>query len=147
GDDSGQLLYGLLAARLSVPGIGEPYEPMLTSSESLDTGALFGDRRDCIQRHFFYDDDDGVESFENFRKTYESDSAWRIEDRGTYLHLVGRGPDGRQIEIFANIPINTHLPKNRALEGESGRRQQIITGVLKQRGVEPTVVVHRGHSF
>src|ERR1035438_10134827 len=55
------------------------------------------------QRHFFYDDDDGVRSFESFRKTYQRDPAWEIEDRGAYVRLTGHGPDGRRIEIFANV--------------------------------------------
>jgi len=147
GDRYGVLLYGLLAARLEIRDIGAPYEPFLVSSESLDVTALFGADRDCVQRYFFYDDADGVESFESFRNTYRSDAAWNWEDLGEYAHLTGRGADGRRIDIFANVPIDTHLPKNRAQEGEASRRQQAITAALAARGLIPTVLVHRGHSF
>jgi hypothetical protein len=101
----------------------------------------------CIQRHFFYDDPDGVESFESFRKTYQQDPAWTLEDRGDIVHLTGQAADGRRIEIFANVPIDTHQPANRALEGEAERRQQKITAALAQRGLVPSVIVHRGHTF
>jgi hypothetical protein len=150
GDLRGSTLYGLLAAKLSMDGIATiaaPYLPFLRSSESLDTALLFGARNDCIERYFFYDDDDGVESFESFRKSYEHDPAWEMEDRGEYVHLTGRGPEGRRIEIFANVPIDSHLPKNRALEGEAERRQRAIAAALDERGLVATVVVHRGHSF
>ena len=146
-DPRGTTLYGLLAARLSVDTIATPYLPFFQSSETLDTAALFGNANLCIQRHFFYDDDDGVRSFESFRKTYQRDPAWEIEDRGAYVRLTGHGPDGRRIEIFANVPIDCHLPENRAREGEAQRRQQVIAAALDARGLVPAVIVHRGHSF
>jgi hypothetical protein len=150
GDLRGKTLYGLLAARLANnlnSAIAAPYLPFLKSSQTLDTALLFGADNDCIERYFFYDDDDGVESFESFRATYRHDPAWEIEDRGEYLHLIGHGPDGRRIEIFANVPVDTHQPKNRALEGESERRQSIIAAALDERRLVATVIVHRGHSF
>jgi len=155
GDQRGELLYRLLAARLletpaagdALREIGSASLPLLTSSGRLDTSALFGQANDCIERWFFYDDDDGVESFASFRASYAGDPAWEMEDRGDYLHLTGCGPDGRRIEIFANVPVDARLPKNRALQGEARRRQQAIQAALDARGLVPTVVVHRGHSF
>ena len=147
GDLRGATIYGLLAARLSVESIAAPYLPFFQSSESLDTALLFGKENRCVERHFFYDDDDGVASFESFLKSYQHDPAWEIEDRGMYVHLTGRGPEGRRIEIFANVPIDCHLPKNRALEGEAQRRQQAIAAALDALALVPAVIVHRGHSF
>ena len=147
GDLRGATIYGLLAVKLSVDAIAGPYAPFFRSSETLDTALLFGDQNHCVQRHFFYDDDDGVESFASFRKTYERDPAWQIEDLAEYVHLTGRSPQGRTIEIYANVPIDTHLLKNRQLEGEAERRQRTISQELDRRGLVATVIVHRGHSF
>lgn len=147
GNRSCSTIYGLLAARLGVDSVSQPYRPFFESSETLDTALLFGEANDCIQRHFFYDDQDGVQSFEAFRQTYEHDPAWEVEDHGTYVHWTGHGPAGRRIEIFANVPIDSHLPKNQALEGEAERRQQAIAEALEKRGLVPTVIVHRGHAF
>ena len=146
-DLRGSTLYGVLAAKLSVDSVAAPYLPFFRSSDTLDTALLFGKDNDCIERYFFYDDEDGIASFESFVAAYAHDPAWQLEERGEYVHLTGRGPEGRRIEIFANVPIDGHLPKNRALEGEAGRRQQAIADVLDQRGLVPTVIVHRGHSF
>jgi len=140
-------IYGLLAAKLNLETISNPYRPFFEASSTLDSGLLFGPANDCIERHFFYDDSDGVQSFESFRRTYESDPVWEIEDHGTYVHFTGRGPMGRRIEIFANVPIDGHLPQNQARDGEAERRQQIIAGALEERRLVATVIVHRGHAF
>ncbi|HTS30520.1 MAG TPA: hypothetical protein VMH81_31830 [Bryobacteraceae bacterium] len=154
GNRSGRMLYGLLAARLiespaadaALREAGSPYLPFLTSSANLALSAVFDGSGHSVQRYFFYDDDDGVASFESFRRSYANDPAWTIEDRGAYLHLTGRGSQ-RQIEIFANVPVNAHLPANRAFENESQRRQQTIAAALAERGLVPRVLVHRGHAF
>ncbi len=147
GKVSGATIYGLLAARLSVDGIAGPYLPFFKSSETLDTALLFDRENNCIQRYFFYDDDDGVESFDSFRASYRDDPAWKIEDRGEFVRVTGQVPGGRRIEIFANVPADIQQPGNRAKEGEAQRRQQTITAVLNERRLVPSVIVHRGHSY
>jgi hypothetical protein len=147
GDRRCSTIYGLLAAKLGEDAIGKRYRAYMESSATLDTAVIFGAANDCIQRHFFYDDEDGVKSFESFLRTYRDDRAWEIEDAGTYVHMTGHGPVGKRTEIFANVPIDGHLAKNRLLEGESERRQEIISKVMEQRGLVATVIVHRGHSF
>ena len=155
GNRSGRVLYGLLAARLietpaaeaALREVGTPFRPFLKSSAELPLSDLFDASGQSVQRYFFYDDDDGVASFESFRKSYLTDPAWTIEDRGPYLHITGRGPGGRRIEIFANVPVNAHLPQNRAFENESQRRQQTIAEALAERRLAPKVLVHRGHAF
>ncbi len=174
-DRRGEIVYGLLAARVltarsprasdgaarrsddaagrrldnaeALQQAGARYVPLLESSAALDAAQLFDSGSRCVQRYFFWDDDDGVESFANFRKGYEGNAAWKIEDRGAYVHLTGSGAAGRTIEIFANVPINIRLPANRAREGEAQRRQEAIAAELAQRGLTPSVLVHRGHSF
>jgi hypothetical protein len=155
GSPRARLLYGLLAARLSqtaaatpeLRAAGSAYLPYLVSADTLELSALCGEKNECLQRYYFYDDGDGVESFESFRSAYARDPKWTIEDAGTYVRIGARGPSGRRVEIFANVPIDIHLPANRARDGESGRRQQIIAEVIERRGAVPAVIVHRGHSF
>ena len=155
-DRQTQTLYGLLAARFVqsarsdppvVNEIAEKYLPYLVAAGRFETASLFGPNRICVERHFFYDDDDGVESFASFLSAYERDPAWKIEEREGYVDIAGRGPDGRRVEIFANIPINAHLPANAARQDEAYKRQQAISAALQARGLVPAFLVHRGHSF
>ncbi len=151
----GRLLYGLLAARLSqIPGTppplrnaGSAYLPFLASAEHLDLDALFGENGDCFQRYFFYDDEDGVNSFNSFLDSYRGDPKWTIEDHRDYVRVFAAAPSGRRIEIFANRPLDSHLPANRGREFEAEERQRTISAVLDARGATPAIFVHRGHSF
>ncbi|MBS1823861.1 MAG: hypothetical protein JST93_00950 [Acidobacteria bacterium] len=70
------------------------------------------------QRHFFYDDDDGRESFASFRRTYR-ENGWTWTEQGGVVTLT-KGA----MRIEANVP---------------GRE-------LPLRG-SPGVIVHRGHEF
>ena len=87
-----------------------------------------------IHRYFFYNDDDGKQSFASFMAHYHRDKAWHIEDHGSFVHLRSQVP-GRQIEIYAN----------KFTDDEQGIND--IDEVLRQRRVTPSVIVHRGHSI
>jgi hypothetical protein len=156
GDERGKELYGLLAASLLAAGgpgadrvraSGAPYAKVLTSAATLDVAALFGAQKRCVERYFFWDDDDGVSSFEHFKSGYARDPAWKVEDRGNYVRITGRGPGGRTIEIWANRPIDIRLPANRDREDESLRRQAEMGNAMQAAGSRADVLVHRGHSF
>jgi hypothetical protein len=131
----------------SVKEIAGRYLPYLTSAGTFATASLFGPNNLSVERHFFYDDEDGVESFASFRGVYERDPAWKIEERDGFVQISAEGPGGRRIEIFANIPINSRLPVNAGKTDEAYRRQQAISAALDARGLVPAFLVHRGHSF
>ena len=136
---SEQPLYGLLAARLAgrIDGqwdLAERFKPYFQAPRALITQPLFATKNICIERYFFYNDDDGEESFQSFKLIYEHDPAWRFENKGSYVTVTGKGSKGRRIEIYANLP-------------SADGRQDEISRILAARGVEPAVVVHRGHSF
>ena len=138
-EHAGQPLYGLLAARLAgrVDGKWEfarQFAPYFHAPRALITAPLFTTGNVCIERYFFYDDDDGEESYEAFKQIYERDPAWRFENKGAYVIVTGKHKNGRRIEIFANLP-------------SAAGQQDEISRTLAARGVEPAVVVHRGHSF
>ena len=132
-------LYGLLAARLAdrIDGtwdVAERFKPYFRAPRALSIPPLFAAKNTCIERYFFYDDDDGEESYDAFKNIYGRDPAWRFENKGAYVTVTGKGASGRRIEIYANVP-------------SAAGRQDEISRILADRGVEPAVVVHRGHSF
>ncbi len=98
-----------------------------------------------VQRYVFHNDDDGVESFESFLAAYRGDAAWKLVRTEAMVHLTGRGVDGRRIEILANVPVDLQTPARFPLRETAAERQAVVTRALRERGWEPSVVVHRGH--
>ena len=139
----GRILYGLLIAALvqrhgsdvSDPAlltIAARYLPALPDLTAIPVATLFHNGV-SIHRYFFYNDDDGKQSFSNFIAHYRRDPSWHMEDHGSFVHLRARGPD-RQIEIYANT----------FTDDEQGIND--IDQVLRARNIAPHVIVHRGHS-
>ena len=156
GDVEGTAIYGTLAGllvrKLDRPGaklveVGRLYQPYLREIRMLDTSTLFDRSGLCVQRHFFYNDPDGVESFESFLATYRASPRWRIENHGDWVHLKGKGARGRRIEIFANVPVDLLDRRNRHLENEVSGRQAAVSRILHEGGRTPVVFVHRGHAY
>lgn len=96
----------------------------------------------CLQRYIFHNDDDGVESFESFLRSYADDPNWTIEKTESLVHLTGRGAGQRRIEIYANTPVDLQLPVHYTSAAAVGARQGTVTATMPAR---PTVLVHRGH--
>jgi hypothetical protein len=86
-----------------------------------------------IQQYYFYNDDDGISSYNNFIRSYEKSSLeWEIKDLGSFVSIQSKS--GRKVEIYAN----------KAREGEKGI-EAMLDYMLKNK-LEPIVVVHRGLS-
>jgi hypothetical protein len=138
-----RLIYGLLIAALvqqhalaladpALMAIAESYLPALPDLADMPVSTLFH-QGVSIHRYFFYNDDDGKQSFHSFLAQYHADKSWHIADHGSFVHLRSRGP-GRQIEIYANT----------FTDDEQGITD--IDQVLRARQITPSVIVHRGHS-
>jgi hypothetical protein len=139
-----RLIYGLLIAVLAQRQASALGEAVLRTIAALSLPAL-PERTEMpmarlfpggvsIQRYFFYNDDDGRQSFQSFLAQYQRDTAWKIEDHGAFVHILSTGP-ARRIEIYAN----TFTADEQDMHA--------IDGVLRARRVTPNVIVHRGHSI
>ena len=139
----GRILYGLLIAALvqrhgsdvtdaALMAIAARYLPALPDLTGIPVATLFHNGV-SIHRYFFYNDDDGKQSFLSFMGHYRRDPSWHMEDHGSFVHLRSQGP-GRQIEIYANT----------FTDDEQGIND--IDQVFRERQITPSVIVHRGHS-
>ncbi|MBL8296039.1 MAG: hypothetical protein JNN08_29615, partial [Bryobacterales bacterium] len=88
----------------------------------------------CVQRHLFYNDRDGVESYESFRAAL---AGWDVEQRDGWMK-ASRQQGERRVVIFANIPLD-------GASGETERREKAVEAAMG--GTRPTVLVHRGHAY
>lgn len=82
---------------------------------------------------FFYDDEDGEGSYANFLGTYRSIPNWQVYDRGTWVMIENM--KGQRVRIFANKPK----------VDQQGQAE--IADYFNIQKSNPSIVVHRGHSF
>lgn len=140
-DGTGMLLYGLLASVIQKSVVAEKnwFQQISTSFElplidRIKISDLVNQNHQCIQQHFFYDDEDGRSSFANFIASFKAMPNYTIQSFESYVEITSTGGVNK-IMIFANKP-----------EYEQNGINE-IQKVLKLNNWEPTVIVHRGHSF
>lgn len=136
----GMVVYGVLASMISETAVTDKewwrkisQQYQVASAATLGTAGLFNQKKTCVEQMYFYNDDDGRSSFINFMNTYKNQQLWKIEDRNSFVRIYAS--ENRNVEILANKP-----------EYESNGISS-ISAYLQQNNLQPTVVVHRGHSF
>jgi len=106
-----------------------------------DYNGLVDDSGRVIQQVFFYGDEDkdGQNSYINFMSMFRGKPGWRIDERrAEWTSIIST--KGKPVWIFANKPLyGENDPDDKA--------QDKLIDYLKERNLEPTVVIHRGHSY
>ncbi|MBX2845554.1 MAG: hypothetical protein KTR13_05000 [Saprospiraceae bacterium] len=85
-----------------------------------------------IQQVFFFDDDDGKASYASFMPSFRNGN-WKIEDKKTYVKMSSVGK--QKVEVYANKPQYEF------------RGKDDLRAYFRSTGKQPSVVIHRGHSF
>ncbi|HPZ88358.1 MAG TPA: hypothetical protein PLQ32_09660, partial [Flavihumibacter sp.] len=93
-----------------------------------------------VQQVFFYGDEDkdGQTSYANFMTLFRNKADWTIAENADYVTI--KSNKGKPVWIFANKP----------LYGENdpdAKAQQKLRAYLDEKGLEPTIYIHRGHSY
>ncbi len=135
-----EILYKLIATTFSQKGmksnwldeIEKTYK--LPSLSKVKSSELFNSNGSNIQEYFFYDDEDGRTSFDNFLAQYKKSNAWSVEDAGDYV-VISSHQDKLGIKIYANKP-----------KAEVSGPEKIASELEKEK-IQTLVVVHRGHSY
>ncbi len=139
GDKKTMKLYGLLAS-IAASKTDDPWFKQmavkypLENVSSLASKELFNPDHKSIQQYFFYNDEDGKNSFENFLRYYRSQPDWKMEDHGTYVQISKKEKD-KTVEMYANKPENE----------DDGPED--IQKVFASKNIRMIVIVHRGHSY
>ena len=91
-----------------------------------------------VQQVFFYGDEDGKSSFENFMSGFKDAKQWKREQNGLWVTL--RSLSGAPMLIYANLPLSND-------EGKDLMAIDSLSRYLDQQGVRPHILIHRGHSY
>ena len=106
----------------------------LENLSKLESNDLFNQDKTNIQQYFFYDDEDGRTSFNNFLDQYQNQPNWHVIKKNHFV-LITSSHNGKKMDIYANYP------------GSQDEGPEAIEKILKEKNIETIVVVHRGHSY
>ena len=90
-----------------------------------------------IIQQFFYGDKDGVNIYNSFLSVF-SNNNWKITRKAEWAEV--RSIKGIPITIYSNKPLDTE----KDLDGQA---QKHLSNYLDSLHIDPTVIIHRGHSY
>ncbi len=93
-----------------------------------------------VQQIFFYGDKDGIESFASFMGQFINKPEWKILKNEQWVEI--RSLIGKPVWIYANLPL-----ENKDGDDPDAKAQAMLSEYLSAQGLEPSIVIHRGHSY
>lgn len=99
----------------------------------IDINDIKNKNNKIIEVSYFYNDDDGIVSCNSFINTFRSMPKWYVQDLGSYYFISSL--EGNDYDIFANKP-------QYELSGQHSIKEYLTINKL-----EPSIIVHRGHSY
>lgn len=93
-----------------------------------------------VQLVFFYGDKDGIDSYGNFMSMFNNASEWKVTKLKEWVEI--RSAKGKPLLIYANLPLD-----NTKGDDPDARAQEHLLAFLAEKKIEPTIVIHRGHSY
>jgi hypothetical protein len=140
GDQNGVLVYGLLkdiclSATDSTIDLTKLYG--IPPVYSVDYKALADDSGRVVGQVFFYGDKDGIMFFPPFVRSF-SPALWKKTESKEWVEF--RSLKGKPVFIYANKPLDNDTNLDSAAQAH-------LTDYLLAKGMAPSVLVHRGHSY
>jgi len=133
-----QLLSRLFASADTAQKVDLAKEFGIPPVYTLDYNSLKGDTNRVYIQVFFYGDKDGQTNYAGFAAQMAKGPWRKAEDTKQWTTWVST--QGRPMTVYAN----------KALDEESGaleKAQAALLDHLNNKGIQPSVVIHRGHSY
>ena len=99
--------------------------------------ALANSKNEIIMQVFFYGDEDGMNIFQGFLRQFSGPN-WKVTYSKQWVSIAST--KGNPVLIYANKP----LPEE---TGEDEKAQNALSDYLEEVNQQPTVIIHRGHSY
>ena len=137
----GMRLYGILNDMIKLAREKDGIKNLwliLGDYETLSIKALENSSGNISEMVLFYGDEDGVASFSNFLKNYTDKSKWQITKNENWVDI--HSLVNNKLTIYANRPLDIEKQYDLAA-------QDSLFAYLKSNQIEPSILVHRGHSY
>ena len=118
-------------------GVDLSKEIGIPSIYTVDNKYLCDDSGRIIEQVFFYGDKDGKESYASYLTSFPR-SDWSITKKKEWIEI--KSIKGKPIWIFANLPLDNDTYKDSLAQSD-------LIDYLDSKGLKPTIVIHRGHSY
>ena len=86
----------------------------------------------------FYGDEDGKSSYNSFMNLFKDKTQWNVAANDSWVSISSL--QGQPINIYANLPLKSEDEKDLAA-------QQSLVDYLKSKSIQPSILIHRGHSY
>lgn len=90
-----------------------------------------------IELVFFYGDSDGKASYASYMTSFPR-SEWSVTVKKEWVEI--KSIKGKPVWIFANLPLDNETDKD-------AEAQKKLLAYLEANNLQPSVVIHRGHSY
>jgi len=117
---------------------GKSLPPALAVYFKVPNAALLDSKGVVNQLVLFYGDEDGKGSYSSFMTNYSDASQWAIEKNASWVTIKSK--KGAPITIYANLPLSNE-------DGLDIKAQEALAAYMKEQGVTPHILIHRGHSY
>ncbi len=140
GNTRGKIIYNLL--HIIFESANEPGEKDLTSTIGIPSiyevknKSLQDDKGRIVQQVFFYGDEDGKTFFPPFVNSFPTKD-WIVNPKAEWVEIKSRQGE---VYIYANKPLDS----DKNLDDSA---QVHLAAYMKSQGMNPSIVVHRGHSY
>ena len=104
---------------------------------TMDHNYITDDKGRIIELVFFYGDADGKTSYASYMTSFPR-SDWSVVVKKEWVEI--KSIKGKPVWIFANLPLDNDL-------GKDAKAQENMIAYLNANELQPTVVIHRGHSY
>jgi len=135
----GQIIYNLLRTiflSFNSPSIDLTSQIGIPSIYAVDNKYLTDDSGRIVQQVFFYGDGDGKTNYTGFINSF-SPNEWKITTKPEWVEI--KSLKGK-VWIYANLPLNS----DKNLDDTA---QSHLTNFLERNKLDPSIVIHRGHSY
>jgi len=104
---------------------------------TVDYNYLADDSGRIIEQVFFYGDKDGKASYASYLTSFTNND-WSITKKKEWVEI--KSTRGKPIDIYANLPLDNETDQD-------AKAQEDLIDYLDGKGLRPTIVIHRGHSY